>query len=489
MSILKKSGLPFAIAMAMGFGLASPAMATTFTTANPVLVAYTTVVGGAANVSTQNYAVNIQAGDNQVGRTTGFNALLTLDGTAKFAVTPNVAPGAADAGWTVQVVAGGVGTNYVQVLVSPPSGGQITLNDSVIVLSNVQLSNASVLASVGGAVSLSGAMHDANTGFAVGTPFSGAIVAGADPLKVTYAANAANYQLARIDVGTGKVGFSDNGQILSTTTGPGPDGTFDAGTLTLSGVANLLNATDSSSFVFNPTTDTFKTTLQGTFGTAFGPASGAITLADQCYGWGTTHVSGTTTPSSSTFNYVLNDLGVSTLPVTEHVCFNANGSDVILASAVGASTLVDAGTAQSGTLLPLQYNGSVLNVLTFNPAGNTMQQSFLRVVNPSSVDGKVTIVGTDDAGHVGGPVTFTLGAGQGMQLNGDLLTNGGPNITGMLGTSTGKWRLDVTGEFDNMRVQSLMRNNSDGTVTNLSGEVIDLKGTVNKSLNEFFHGY
>jgi hypothetical protein len=65
------------------------------------------------------------------------------------------------------------------------------------------------------------------------------------------------------------------------------------------------------------------------------------------------------------------------------------------------------------------------------------------------------------------------------------MTNGGPSLTGSLGASTqGKWRLDVTGEFDNMRVQSLLRNNSTGTVTNLSGEVVDSSGLVNGAIGK-----
>ena len=41
-------------------------------------------------------------------------------------------------------------------------------------------------------------------------------------------------------------------------------------------------------------------------------------------------------------------------------------------------------------------------------------------------------------------------------------------ITGSFGDGVGKWRLEVTGEFDGMVVQGLNRNASDGTVTNLT---------------------
>ena len=41
-------------------------------------------------------------------------------------------------------------------------------------------------------------------------------------------------------------------------------------------------------------------------------------------------------------------------------------------------------------------------------------------------------------------------------------------LTGAIGDGAGKWRFLVTGEFAGMRVQSLNRNNTDGTVTNLT---------------------
>ncbi|MGI8561610.1 MAG: hypothetical protein ACR2J7_09305, partial [Luteimonas sp.] len=119
---------------------------------------------------------------------------------------------------------------------------------------------------------------------------------------------------------------------------------------------------------------------------------------------------------------------------------------------------------------PLAFNGSVVKVYHINPAGNTTAQSFLRTINPSTTAGRVTITGFDDAGVLRGPVSFQLGARQSRQFNSDDLENGnvGKGLTGSLGKGAGKWRLEVTGEFDGMVVQGLNRNNNDGTVTNLT---------------------
>src|SRR3546814_19478496 len=92
-------------------------------------------------------------------------------------------------------------------------------------------------------------------------------------------------------------------------------------------------------------------------------------------------------------------------------------SPTIYATAVSQATTMKRGTANFNTpacdLLPLQFNGSVVKVFTFNPAGNTTQESFARVTNWGNTGGKVTVEGWDDSGApAAGNVTFTLGPGQ-----------------------------------------------------------------------------
>jgi len=109
--------------------------------------------------------------------------------------------------------------------------------------------------------------------------------------------------------------------------------------------------------------------------------------------------------------------------------------------------------------------------VTFNPAGNTTQESFLRVSNWGNTGGKVTVEGWDDAGAAGASdITFTLPAGESLQFNSGDVENGNATkfTSGAFGDGAGKWRLVVTGEFDGMNVISLNRNNTVGTLTNLT---------------------
>ena len=133
-------------------------------------------------------------------------------------------------------------------------------------------------------------------------------------------------------------------------------------------------------------------------------------------------------------------------------------------------------TTAAQPLLTMNYNGPVVTVYTVNPAGNSTQQSFLRINNTGSLGGLVTITGVDDAGNkASGQVTFTLPAGQSIQLNSTVLQSGtsspinGIVVNGSLGTPVGKWVLTVTGQFQGMVVTSLNRNNNSGTLTNLTG--------------------
>ena len=127
--------------------------------------------------------------------------------------------------------------------------------------------------------------------------------------------------------------------------------------------------------------------------------------------------------------------------------------------------------ADACPVAPIAFNGSVVQVYTFNPAGNTTQESFLRVSNWGSTGGKVTIVGYDDAGtKAPQAVTFDLDPKASQQLNSGDLENGNAakGLTGAFGDGEGKWRLVVTGEFDGMIVSSLNRNNNSGTLTNIT---------------------
>ncbi|MEE2736051.1 MAG: zinc-dependent metalloprotease family protein, partial [Pseudomonadota bacterium] len=118
-----------------------------------------------------------------------------------------------------------------------------------------------------------------------------------------------------------------------------------------------------------------------------------------------------------------------------------------------------------------QESGS--NIIYFaNPASNTNQQTFIRVVNTTANSGTVTIAGIDDSGAASaGSVSFALTPNQAKQMTVQDLENGNLNkgLSGSLGDGTGKWRLTVTSALD-LKVMSLIRT-KDGFLTNLSGMV------------------
>ena len=113
------------------------------------------------------------------------------------------------------------------------------------------------------------------------------------------------------------------------------------------------------------------------------------------------------------------------------------------------------------------------NLIYFaNPASNTSQQTFLRIVNPSSETAFVTISGIDDNGDIStGGINFTLGAFQSKQMNAQDLENGNLNkgLIGNLGNGSGKWQLQIFSTTD-LKVMSLIRT-PDGFLTNLSSMV------------------
>jgi hypothetical protein len=107
-----------------------------------------------------------------------------------------------------------------------------------------------------------------------------------------------------------------------------------------------------------------------------------------------------------------------------------------------------------------------------NPASNTSQQTFLRIVNLADNEGTVTISGVDDAGSTStGTVSFSLGANQSKQITAQDIENGNVSkgLTGSLENGTGKWRLTVSSSL-NLEVMSLIRS-EDGFLTNLGGMV------------------
>jgi hypothetical protein len=109
-----------------------------------------------------------------------------------------------------------------------------------------------------------------------------------------------------------------------------------------------------------------------------------------------------------------------------------------------------------------------------NPASETIQQAFIRLVNNNATPVNITVIGTDDAGQPApsGNVTLTLGAGESRQMTMIDLENGNVDkgLSGALGNGTGTWQLEVSADAENIDVMSLIRT-PDGFLTNVGRPV------------------
>lgn len=490
MSHFKKNAL--AVALAAGLGFAGAASAFDANTGNteatyndqPVKVATADIANATTVLGVdENLNVVVQADDRVLGRTTGFSVRIDLTNGAKFAANPAFVTGPGATGWVPSQAAGGTGFSYVIIRMDPDTDETTAsaLQEGIIVAltradtvvnptSGLRLNSLTALQAKDAVVSAKVTFIDPVTAADLLTDTTPLLQSG-NPVELGCDAEDGD-TTKRVDVAEteahgAKTYFSSSGAI-----GEADDGFINLGSIGAS-VADGF-----SSFRYT-STDTFTTVVSGKFD-AFKQAGAGVFLSvdGTC---NTADVTGTinTTNNTVTFTYTGADVGIDE-PATGFnaaVCAEvpSDNETVIDATAVSATTTFNRGgvsaTNANCPLLPIQYNGSVVEVFAINPAGNSTAQSFLRVINRSSTPGKVTLVGIDDNGQEGAsPITFTLGAGKSMQINSEDLEKGSDakGLSGSWGDGAGKWRAIVTGEFTGMRVQSLNRNATDGTVTNLT---------------------
>jgi len=494
-----------ALAVTLGAGAASPGDQLPEKIASADIISNATVV-----TLTEDAFLVIQATDNIIGRTTGFGIRLRLDNGAQFTLSgPGVndavlspalaesAPGALD-GWTAQVLAGD-GTGVVVLSVTPQSSASVGIGaGDLLTLPNIVLDNLGALQTSGARVNLTAEFFDSNSTNPILNNVTTPLLESGNPFAFTCNTTGLNADTdARIDVGVGPLGEPSKTQFSSDgTIGLADQSTFNAGDIVVAKDAAF------ASFKFFDT-DAFTTKITGSFNAFKGavtanpaefattaflvPGASAACVAANAVGTAVTNSAADTI----TFAYTGADLGPapgalagpggSDGPFSMTVCFEvagANTTTIDASTVTQATTLTRSGTdfaTPSCNLLPLAFNGSVVKVFTFNPAGNTTQESFARVTNWGNTGGLVTVEGWDDTGAAapGGNVTFNLAAGETLQLNSGNLENGGTTpsgkvLTGALGNGAGKWRLVVTGEFDGLHVTSLNRNNTTGTLTNIT---------------------
>ena len=472
---LRRTTLTAAILAGLGFVTAASAVSVSNNAVLPEGVANFDIAGNATAIGiTPQIALTIDPSDNIIGRTTGFALRITLSGSATFATTPTFTAGPSlPSGWTVSLGAGGAGSNFVVVTFNPPGTSPVPGITNGVVLyvdpgntelnasSGHALNNLVALQTLGQTISETYQFYDPVSATPIlnaavqpvlisGQPFQAFCYDQFDPLE-------------RIDVGQSaqhpsRTYFARNGNI----------GELDSNS-TFPGFFEYFPLPGFNYFTLQAT-DQVQTTIQGQF-SAFAQSgafaglyyAGAGTFSNSNATL-TVSYSPTHGPHSSNFfwDYVYlrvptnNLIPIQATPLTMTSTYTRNG-------------VTD--TLPNCPLMPLQYNGPVVHVYTFNPAGNTTQQSFVRISDTGPIGGPVFITGVDDAGNPGvGTVSFNMNAGQSIQLTSSDLQNGNTakGLTGALGTPNGKWRLTVTSYFPNLVVTSLNRNNSSGTVSNLT---------------------
>ena len=470
--------------------------------------------------------VSTNGSDLILGRTTGFTVRISLSGGATFNTSPvlgtastfsalqTCTPGCVQGGWSVTLAAGGAGNSYAVYSVQPTASGATIGTGIVLSLNNgsVQLVGVGALGTPGGAITATTTLVDPNTSAQIETPVTTTLLASQDPITfnvnpfgVPVGPGAGDY----IDVGS-NANIGSKTWFGSSTIGSLLSGSFGAGLISTGINPAILNQLNTGpGFVIDGTNDQYGLTVTGNFA-AF-TQTGALVYLDPSGTCGTMPSSGspliaTVTANSATFSGMsaasLGGFG-GQIPATAWsaaLCFavpngnsivippsqytaqlNFTGNGTVSGFPVAGNTFpfAVAGAHENTTaqpLLTMNYNGPVVTVYTVNPAGNSTQQSFLRINNTGSLGGLVTITGVDDAGNkASGAISFTLPAGQSIQLNSTVLQSGssspinGIAVNGALGTPVGKWVLTVTGQFQGMVVTSLNRNNNSGTLTNLTG--------------------
>ncbi len=111
-------------------------------------------------------------------------------------------------------------------------------------------------------------------------------------------------------------------------------------------------------------------------------------------------------------------------------------------------------------------NESVYTVATFNPASDTENESFLRIVNTSSAGAEVSVIGVDDRGVTSDKVEMNIPAHAARTISSGDLENGSADLNGSLGNGTGRWRLNIESKSQ-LLVMSLLSTPT-GHLTNLS---------------------
>lgn len=505
MSILKKNALALAVIAAAGFA-ASAGAYTVRTDADTTPEGIARQAGTTVTM-TQLVNVQIELGDALIGRTTGFQARITLLDGARFntALTSgSITLGAAAVGgWTSTLAAGGVVNGTVaQFQIAPAAPGDTITSGQLFQIAALNLNQVSTTGNTRIRIEL----IDPVTGLTIAGAVNNApgnnfdqeriIISRPNGLNIACAEQA---NAARIDV----AGDAADGN-------PAPGAAFVAFPWTIGGPFiggnNLVPADNDASLgtIDWQTTNGYALNIGAGGDSAFVTITGtdltnlgffAVPAAQSCT-TGTVVGVFTKTPAlpavqttatlNTTFN-AINTLVAGTFVAGPVVAPAVNGSLRICVNGTGAAIAAQTLTAQAGinttaeaTACPissLQKNGSTVNIANLPPAGNPTQEGLVRIVNNSTLSGRVTIRAKDDTGANGtSAVTFTLPAGRSVVYTTAELESGTaatvtpakPALSGSFGDGAGRWRVNIVGEFDNMQAQAYVRNVNNDALSNIT---------------------
>lgn len=505
MSKFNKCGLAAAVLAA----LAVPMAANAATAAYPANtnITFASNLFGDTSVVVSNpapYTISTNASDNIIGRTTGFGVRLILGNGAKFATT-TTAPvlGEALTGYLPPTV-GAMGNSRMVISVTPDpeAPNQNILTGSLLTFpaGAIDFGSLTALATPGASIPVTIELFDSNTAQVFQTITGAVLATSAEGTTVTFNANSGDVP-KKIDVsacesGTAKTLFSPDGTIGGGCVADADTKVFDAGAITV-GITQVTNNervlaagfsggnNDAGSFGYvvadDASSDTVDVTVTGTDFSAFAEGAGSVFLGDaSCE---TKYGSGAVSSDRATFTAVPMSAFATSTGGTVHVCFAVGGEELISAQPLQASVGINftdmrliEPADRSGGLLPLDYNGTVLEFQNFNPASNPRAESFIRLTNNNNTSCPVTLTGKDDNGMPGAsPVTLTLAPQASATLNSDYVENGSPRATGAFGDGAGRWYVTVDAECTNIVGSALNRNLEDGTVTNLTSDKRDTR--------------
>lgn len=277
-------------------------------------------------------------------------------------------------------------------------------------------------------------------------------------------------KLGEVAVALRDVDSATGGTQVASTLGTGAAANDNAGNFQFHANANIATTTnDKVKFTLDVPNDTGFTAANAFYAKAGSVACTAFAAGDVGF------VKNTTTGKYEATAGIDNAAGT-----TYTLCAQANGTSALVAQTIGLTAQIDLAGAltidppavSKANFAEWVYNGTVKVVQSFNPAANPAVDSLLRVINPSTIDGLVTIEGTCQDGSALTPASFTLQSKKAVQYSSAELESGNagagkPALSNGLGSCpAGRSRLVITGEFAPMEVQNFLRaSTSIGVIT------------------------